>query len=254
MGRINNKTQDGRVQLQDKLLGSNKDNGATSNYSIESIIPIIFSKGLSNPDVTINITDGTGNVIDDFNASPIVEISVQEFVVVHHSTGAFIFTGGTGIWGVNGGDIADSTMFVGIPYSSAINGVSSINTRTGDVTLDKTDVGLSNVDNTSDADKPVSDDVQTELDKMLPLDGSSNMVGDIVFPRLKGLKTEIGEFATNLSIIFVENALGEIEYRASEHKFYGDFKIDNIKMPKPPTTDGDYKLVVSSGVATWAII
>lgn len=43
------------------------------------------------------------------------------------------------------------------------SGVSSVNTRTGDVTLTKADVGLSNVDNTSDANKPVSTAVQTAL-------------------------------------------------------------------------------------------
>lgn len=43
-------------------------------------------------------------------------------------------------------------------------GVSSVNTRTGDVTLTKTDVGLANVDNTSDLNKPISTATQTALD------------------------------------------------------------------------------------------
>lgn len=43
-------------------------------------------------------------------------------------------------------------------------GVSSVNTRTGAVTLSKSDVGLANVDNTSDANKPVSSATQTALD------------------------------------------------------------------------------------------
>lgn len=41
--------------------------------------------------------------------------------------------------------------------------VTSVNTRTGAVTLDKTDVGLGNVDNTSDTNKPVSSATQTAL-------------------------------------------------------------------------------------------
>jgi len=48
--------------------------------------------------------------------------------------------------------------------SSVAGGVTSVNTRTGDVVLDKTDVNLGNVDNTSDADKPISDDTQAALD------------------------------------------------------------------------------------------
>ncbi len=42
--------------------------------------------------------------------------------------------------------------------------VSSVNTRTGDVELDSSDVGLDNVDNTADADKPISDLTQAALD------------------------------------------------------------------------------------------
>lgn len=42
--------------------------------------------------------------------------------------------------------------------------VTSVATKTGDVTLAKADVGLSNVDNTSDANKPISSATQTALD------------------------------------------------------------------------------------------
>ena len=41
--------------------------------------------------------------------------------------------------------------------------VISVNSKTGIVTLDKSDIGLGNVDNTADADKPVSTAVQTAL-------------------------------------------------------------------------------------------
>jgi hypothetical protein len=47
--------------------------------------------------------------------------------------------------------------------SNIVGGVTSVNTRTGDVVLGKTDVNLGNVDNTSDADKPISDDTQDAL-------------------------------------------------------------------------------------------
>jgi hypothetical protein len=42
--------------------------------------------------------------------------------------------------------------------------VNSVNGQTGDVVLDKYDVGLGNVDNTSDVYKPISNDAQTALD------------------------------------------------------------------------------------------
>lgn len=42
--------------------------------------------------------------------------------------------------------------------------VTSVNTQTGDVSLTKSDIGLDNVDNTSDTNKPISTAVQTALD------------------------------------------------------------------------------------------
>jgi len=48
--------------------------------------------------------------------------------------------------------------------TASVAGVTSVNTRTGAVTIDKTDVGLGNADNTSDASKPISTATQTALD------------------------------------------------------------------------------------------
>jgi hypothetical protein len=48
--------------------------------------------------------------------------------------------------------------------------VSSVAGKTGDVSLDKTDVGLSNVDNTTDAAKPISTATQEALNDKLDVD------------------------------------------------------------------------------------
>jgi hypothetical protein len=48
--------------------------------------------------------------------------------------------------------------------SAADAGVSTVNGRSGAVVLDKTDVGLTSVDNTSDVNKPISTATQTALD------------------------------------------------------------------------------------------
>lgn len=66
---------------------------------------------------------------------------------------------------------ADSTNSSGIKWAPAptgtggggVAGVSSVNGRSGAVTLAKGDVGLSNVDNTTDVSKPVSTAVQNAL-------------------------------------------------------------------------------------------
>jgi hypothetical protein len=48
--------------------------------------------------------------------------------------------------------------------TASVAGVTSVNTRVGAVTLSKSDVGLGNVDNTSDVNKPISTATQTALD------------------------------------------------------------------------------------------
>ena len=63
--------------------------------------------------------------------------------------------------------------------------VDSVNTKTGIVVLDKTDIGLSNVDNTSDADKPISTATQTALDDKITstlaadLDANGNSITNV---------------------------------------------------------------------------
>ena len=78
----------------------------------------------------------------------------------------------------------------------ATNLVTSVAGKTGEVSLSKTDVGLSNVDNTSDADKPVSTAQQTALDGKvdkigIAIDASGNAVvaGTITGANLSGTNT-----------------------------------------------------------------
>jgi hypothetical protein len=60
-------------------------------------------------------------------------------------------------------------------FDPSDDAVQSVNTQVGDVVLDKTDIGLGNVDNTSDANKPVSTDTQTAID--LKVDKNVAIVG-----------------------------------------------------------------------------
>jgi hypothetical protein len=52
--------------------------------------------------------------------------------------------------------------------ASVESAVNSVNGETGDVIIDKTDIGLSNVDNTSDLNKPISTATQAALDSKVP--------------------------------------------------------------------------------------
>ncbi len=69
---------------------------------------------------------------------------------------------------------ADKTKLDGIAAGAQVNTVTSVAGKTGAVTLAKADVGLGSVDNTSDADKPVSTAQQTALNAKL--DATANAV------------------------------------------------------------------------------
>jgi hypothetical protein len=73
--------------------------------------------------------------------------------------------------GLSSNDFTDvlKSKLDGIEEGAEVNTVTSVATRTGDVVLTKSDVGLSNVDNTSDVDKPISTATQTALNDKAPL-------------------------------------------------------------------------------------
>ena len=66
----------------------------------------------------------------------------------------------------------DKTKLDGLEAGAEVNVVTSVASKTGDVELVKGDVGLGNVDNTSDADKPVSTATQTALDTKVSTDSA----------------------------------------------------------------------------------
>jgi hypothetical protein len=82
-----------------------------------------------------------------------------------------------------------------------------INNATG---ISKSDVGLGNVDNTSDANKPVSTATQTALDAKLSLSGGT-MTGAIT---LSGAPTEASHAATKA---YVDNTTAGLNFHAAVH-------------------------------------
>lgn len=63
-------------------------------------------------------------------------------------------------------DASNPAGYVTAAQAAAAAPVQSVNTQTGDVVLDKSDVGLGNVDNTSDLNKPISTATQTALNNL----------------------------------------------------------------------------------------
>jgi len=85
-------------------------------------------------------------------------------------------------------------------YVDTASPVLSVASKTGDVSLTKSDVGLSNVDNTSDANKPVSTAQQTALDAKLTRAGDT----------MTGKLAEAVIALTDGSTINIDASLGNI--------------------------------------------
>jgi len=102
------------------------------------------------------------------------------------TNGTVTLTGGSGgtliFQGVSQGIKGDK----GDQGDPATNLVTSVAGKTGAVSLTKDDVGLSNVDNTSDADKPVSTATQTALNAKANASDTVNLTGN---QTVAGVKT-----------------------------------------------------------------
>jgi hypothetical protein len=89
-----------------------------------------------------------------------------------------------------------TTKKVSAQYLSALAPVQSVSGKTGVVTLSKIDVGLGNVDNTTDAGKPISAATQAALDsKANSVHKSRHAIGgaDVLTP------SDIGAIASDIS-------------------------------------------------------
>jgi hypothetical protein len=75
----------------------------------------------------------------------------------------------------------EKTKLAGVQTGAQVNAVTSVATRTGDVVLAKADVGLGNVDNTSDVNKPVSTAQQTAINTKVGLTGNESIANIKVF-------------------------------------------------------------------------
>ena len=75
----------------------------------------------------------------------------------------------------NGYEVGDWAVYNGSTFDKVDNtdAVSSVAGRTGNIVLNKNDVGLSNVDNTSDLNKPISIATQTALDLKAEVDDTT---------------------------------------------------------------------------------
>lgn len=81
-------------------------------------------------------------------------------------------------WVITGSNPSQITSWTALPLANVP--VQSVNNQTGVVVLGKNDIGLGNVDNTSDANKPVSIAMSFELSKKNNATGSVRYVADYI--------------------------------------------------------------------------
>lgn len=117
------------------------------------------------------------------------------------SNGSYWFVGveiqieSSGVWGSITGTLSSQTDLqtaLNAKEATIIAGTTSQYWR-GDKTwqtLDKTAVGLANVDNTSDANKPISSATQTALDATVKLTGDQTIAGTKVFSNTQWINSE----------------------------------------------------------------
>ena len=119
----------------------------------------------------------------------------------------------------NGYEVGDWAVFNGTNFDKVDNtdAVSSVAGRTGNVVLNKNDVGLNNVDNTSDLNKPISNATQTALDTTVKLTGNQTITGAKTFSGLS--KTSIGDNALEVITSSSNSAAGS--FMVSQGAKYG---------------------------------
>ena len=167
-------TEAGFMSVTDK----SKLTGIEAGAQVNAVTSVASKTGAV---TLVKVDVGLGNVDNTADTAKPVSTAQQTALNLKANLASPTFTGTplapTPTSGDNSKKIA-TTEFV----AAAINGggtVTSVAGKTGDVTLVKGDVGLGNVDNTSDANKPVSTAQQTAL----------NLKANLASPALTGVPT-----------------------------------------------------------------
>ena len=142
---------------------------------------------------------------------------------------------------INGASVTVATFNFTTPQEAADAApVQSVAGKTGNVTLTKSNVGLGNVDNTSDEDKPISTATQEALDAKQntltfdnePTSGSTNPVtSGGVYTALSDLRNEIDKYDDLLRVIKITNAnttMGDVQTTLDAVNTVGDHVVFDV--------------------------
>lgn len=158
------------------------------------------------------------------------------------------------LWAANKVQVATDSAFThvvtSIPTSeTATSTILSVNGKIGDVVLTKSDIGLENADNTSDANKPVSTAAQTALNLKANLSGGAAFSGTVsaTNPRWTSPLITNGLFdSSGNALLGINRATSAVSY----------FTLSNAATGNPLTltatgTDADIGLnLVTKGTGT----
>ena len=127
-------------------------------------------------------------------------------------------SGTSSIDNINSWNIGDWIIFNGTKWQKIINNdlVSSVNSKVGNVIITKNDIGLNNVDNTSDFNKPVSNSVQNILDNKInilqsfsinniPIINSNGMLSDSLYNISDEIITNYNIWSSNKIMYIINN-------------------------------------------------
>jgi hypothetical protein len=162
--------------------------------------------------------------LDSYGLVPISQLPTSTHLIEYNTVSLFPTTGATDALYIatdsNYTYYWNGTVYV--QMSGGIGGVSSVNTRTGDVVLSTTDVGLGNVNNTSDLNKPISTATQTALN--LKLNSSVYSASDV----LNKIKTVDGNGSGLDADLF--DGLPSSSYSQSTHTHNGAYQPLNVDL------------------------
>lgn len=199
LGYLSGTTSSVQNQIDSKIPSTEKGsaNGVATLDNAGKIpssqLPLSVMEFKGNWDAATNspsLVDGTGNPGDTYRVS-VAGTQTFNSIVYSFVVGDFI--------------IYNSTVWEKAPGADA---VLSVNGKEGVVTIDKTDVGLSNVDNTSDMNKPISTATLTALSAKYDASNPNHYVdslGAAAAAPVQSVNTKIGDVVLTKSDIGLSN-------------------------------------------------
>jgi hypothetical protein len=239
---------DARVDILEESTGPDLTNYYTKSQVDTSFSALTKSSvGLGNVD---NTSDATKNAAVATLTNKDLTSATNTFPTFNQNTtgNAATATKLATVRTINGVNF-DGTANITVADSTKVPTTRTVNSKalSANITLDKTDIGLANVDNTSDASKPVSTATQAALDAKQPLDSdltaiaALTVVNDSVLQGKAGawttrtpaqLKTDLALTKTDVGLSNVDNTADTAKPISTATQTALNLKADLVATPR----------------------